>query len=792
MAPAPSRVVEPAFVPPPKPAVFATCPKCHGRNVTDALLCQGMGSLLTNYGRWYQRCLQCTWWHWFGPSTPVDAIPSDVQVNHLLRRTSQLSQPVSPVSVICQQPGCPKRPCLANKLCKRNPPCCLSCCAAAGGCSIHRKIATNRTIREMAATTAPPLPATYPVPTPVLVSQAPSHLPVIQPSASMSSASVPSSVSTVVAPRTYARALNPSYAHGWINAHSERAANMEKIEVSQRAAESADNTTTVVLWTKKDEEPFILKVSNATPGSFRVCEHTPLVSRLSDYGNLVQVFDACSNQWVSHAFDLAVPVARNARVLLHAEHLMEEDCVRFNENRSLLSSKGKRTYDSRSPPPTPSKRARRSNSSHTPSPATPIVLFVPASTSSLTSEVMSSSSIVPINSPSTTSAPGQVTSTQLTFPCVYACQMVPMLKEISRLDKLPEIKAAFTRHFPGCLFAKSTVYKHRLTYKKARDMKLVDNYVKAGLTVDGRWNDLKEKVEATWIKGTVSSSDGHPSPESTPTLTPTPPTSTAHLSPEPSHIMVISDDAMMSEEVGVQGHSRTMKVEWFITEEGVISSYYTPQSSSTEVQILSEQPSCSGNKKSVWKFSAHVDGHAYITTFAAKSVIPKDPLWWQPWMNEDSAYFHEGLHLTTCSNLAMAFTSWAGEMDVVIQNFSFPDVFLFTQKDTSQRYIAQQWLEGNILSDLSTSSWGPTLEAFSHWTYSQTKSQAVCMNFQGIETGIGLYIYDCETHQGDSETQSFLGSDSSILFIWEIGHICNSICQGLFLEPLTGLHGFQY
>jgi hypothetical protein len=44
-----------SLLPTRQPEPLGDCPACSGATLSEVLLCQGKGSMVTNFGRWYQR-----------------------------------------------------------------------------------------------------------------------------------------------------------------------------------------------------------------------------------------------------------------------------------------------------------------------------------------------------------------------------------------------------------------------------------------------------------------------------------------------------------------------------------------------------------------------------------------------------------------------------------------------------------------------------------------------------------------------------------------------------------------
>lgn len=164
----------------------------------------------------------------------------------------------------------------------------------------------------------------------------------------------------------------------------------------------------------------------------------------------------------------------------------------------------------------------------------------------------------------------------------------------------------------------------------------------------------------------------------------------------------------------------------------------------------------------------------------------------------------------------------------ILEAFSIPQIFFFTQTDDTQRYICQQWLEGINITNLSTSFWGPTLDAFSHHTYIQSNKQFVFLDFQGMLLiflfrqltldkirhnnqlkSFYLWLWNSQVRHdplttlnwtnivvyfrldSDSE-QQFLNGNNTLLLTCEQTHQCNSLCEDLLYNFFWLLQIFAY
>lgn len=248
-----------------RPEPASECPSCKKVGVLGHLL-QGVGngSIVTNWGRWFQRvcsilsllvhplnscfqCNGCSHFHWHNDPTPIEAIPEDVLLRYTLRQSSE---------ALLSGSLCPEANCLtannqarrANKECERTPPRCAQCCKGLGGCSVKSHKLSVRDVPPDAIavstnpslTTPPGSLATSAVPptagTSVTVPTAPSASTSHEPMSAVQ--------------RTFARPLKDHYAQGYVVQHQKREEATRKQEQALALAQEMSNVVEVTFWGK--------------------------------------------------------------------------------------------------------------------------------------------------------------------------------------------------------------------------------------------------------------------------------------------------------------------------------------------------------------------------------------------------------------------------------------------------------------------------------------------------------------------------------------------------------------
>ncbi|RDB15793.1 hypothetical protein Hypma_003746 [Hypsizygus marmoreus] len=199
----------------PHPDPRSCCAECNQPSLGPLLLGQRKGNIITNYGRWFQKCNACDAFYWHNPATPIDKIPEDVVMRYVLKQSS-VADGSNLSTLLCSEVNCrnlSNQRRRANKDCAQTPPRCAQCCKAAppkDGCKAHKLS-----------------------PRDVGLSSAMEALPYVQPESS------PAAVENSA--RYYARPLKDDYAWGFVESHRKKLANALKMEESRELMESINN-----------------------------------------------------------------------------------------------------------------------------------------------------------------------------------------------------------------------------------------------------------------------------------------------------------------------------------------------------------------------------------------------------------------------------------------------------------------------------------------------------------------------------------------------------------------------
>lgn len=184
------------------------------------------------------QCYDCKEFIWHTPSTPLNNIPTDVQISFAMRQSASVAAEGSASAVLCAGNNCltsTNQRRRANKECDRSLPHCSACCKGLGGCRVHRL--SQRDIPLAVTQPSAPIGPNVPDSTPSVAaaSAVPPPAPVqVQPSGT----------------RALARPLDLSYGLAYLEAHRKSREAQEKIEAEQRLASSISNTVLIVLWNK--------------------------------------------------------------------------------------------------------------------------------------------------------------------------------------------------------------------------------------------------------------------------------------------------------------------------------------------------------------------------------------------------------------------------------------------------------------------------------------------------------------------------------------------------------------
>jgi hypothetical protein len=210
---------------------------------------------------------------------------------------------------------------------------------------------------------------------------------------------------------------------------------------------------------QKHEAPVSIRVVNSAPGKFIFAEHYALADTLNGHTVIAVLAFQPRRDWVLQNTDVPIPVTPNTRILAHLRGLTDKDCSQLKDELAYLPILGKRNRTESAP-------------------------SVPGANTQL-----------PIMPPPSTSLPAL--SNPATFPLVYVCDMLPGMTALAALPTLSSfgtITPVFEQHFPGLPVVRKTILKHRLVFRRATSLGIVDEFRRHGHTDAGKWSALVNAV----------------------------------------------------------------------------------------------------------------------------------------------------------------------------------------------------------------------------------------------------------------------------------------------------------
>lgn len=176
-------------------------------------------------------------------------------------------------------------------------------------------------------------------------------------------------------------------------------------------------------------------------------------------------------EWRLQSSTLAIEVISGARILVRNRHMAVEDCIGIAEQLGgLQEALGIRRTGTSAPP----KVIPLSSAVHNP-PKKPLHQAVTSSSST-----------------------GGIAGKSLSFPLVYACDMVPGLRKLQGLKDCDK-PATFLQYFPECSYKRSTVGGALTMLNRALTADILDTYVEYGHTPRGTWKELIKAVRGAFI-----------------------------------------------------------------------------------------------------------------------------------------------------------------------------------------------------------------------------------------------------------------------------------------------------
>ncbi|KAF9470684.1 hypothetical protein BDN70DRAFT_901919 [Pholiota conissans] len=463
----------------PKPPFWSLqCPNCAQVSLKEPEECKGTGVIIENYGRWYQKCYKCGVYIWHNHPTNPNQIPPHVR--EVLEYRKSLQSPASHAERIpCQEPGCTtaaRQPRDANRLCQAVPVRCLACCIRLGGCSFkgHRIVPASESNIGQGSSTQPS-PSNSQTSASQVSVESRSFQPQVSYTQPPASQPFSGSSSQALQPRTYARALTGQYGTAYRDAQRQRESN---------------------------RRPIYMTVLSSQPGYLLVRDDQAIMSFFKD-AQLISVFQPSQGDWVIQSIDIPVSVHRDVRLLIRPITIELEDCISIDEEVSkalqesmLLPSSSRfsaRRTASRVAVASSSHQSLPPQSQTTPPPQPHLnpVLGNAQQETSLSS--LSALSVPPDFAPLAFPDLQERQIGPVPFPRISATTMLiglrPMLTMINRPEK--EIKAEFSKQFPGSVYRKSTLN----TFRNARGPSIFNKYLNYGAAEAGSWKAFRKEVD---------------------------------------------------------------------------------------------------------------------------------------------------------------------------------------------------------------------------------------------------------------------------------------------------------
>ncbi|PPR06244.1 hypothetical protein CVT26_004895 [Gymnopilus dilepis] len=358
----------------------------------------------------------------------------------------------------------------------RFPQRCKTCCLADGGCGLkgHKKVpgdAPTRTASAATVAAARPLSLTAPSSGLSLPVAGPS-LPVAEPSPLVASSS-PLPAATVTRPgeltasaassqpvhRDYGRALAGDYARGYDEMQRAREERERRASAEQRAAKLVESTIRVVLWTPSTYEPVLFNVVSEYADKVVLAEQRILMPTFVDqHISSVEFLDIETVEWIAQDFELPNSIVTpNQYLRLHPFQVNPSLCKKLDHYVGLAveqSPNSRHRTSRKRPRPSDSYEPTIAGRVHPPAP--------PAAAAAMPS---------PSNGSSV--RPGTLE---------YVCDLAAGLDALLSLHTAETLKAGSHDQFPGYKFAPSTVHRYRQTYKSAKNLGLLQEFLQHGQT----------------------------------------------------------------------------------------------------------------------------------------------------------------------------------------------------------------------------------------------------------------------------------------------------------------------
>ncbi|TFK91004.1 hypothetical protein K466DRAFT_483681 [Polyporus arcularius HHB13444] len=803
-------------------------------------LCSGLGLDIQNYNRWYQACSNkaCDRLEWYGPRTPLEAIPQEVQLAHALNASLRQDQHTTG-TVYCANPNCRShqngRPRRANKECVRVPPFCSVCCTSCTPlvkCKAHRLSAVENTVlclqpyspsatssAASASITLSSTPTTSTslssAPTASMLSSLASNMSITPSDLTLSAIPTPSSVlaatttpqsSVPAAPpklagRSYARPLEEGYAKPWLMRHRVKEEKAALVDATRKVQVQVINTVTVLYWARVCQhglaapfEPCLkAKVASSHSGVLVLSEHMDLVDAVpADAKGRVKVYNAAEREWFTQALALPVPVPLSRRVLVRNLDLDDDDCPDLDSEVLAAGGNGKRSRrDSVLSTPT---KVRKFSHETTPTASRympiPEVECLDSATSEGTGQLAalaappSPSPLTvrdPVLGPGPSAPPGTSPAVKggrnfspIPFPPRFACDMDARMPLLVGVSEKHE--EHFARAFPGSKFVSSTFQRHRNYYIAAKKYGILEPYVAAGQTPQGLWRTIWRRLTALTSLAT--------GPQEQPIMVRPP------LPSEETQPSVSSNFSLTRGQESAPSDLRAPT-----PPPPSPSSFPSLSQSSSSPHIariewfdgfgtqFGSRWSADTEAVEVWVSNKPVRSGRLKDIFTMGILVPK--------RFSDSAYFAKAVRISNLPpywhrDFSSAWDVQYREAYRLARAGDIAAMFLFEAIQEHQAFVhsasslRHNYGQLTIPSHLDPSGLlARTLSAFSHYSLER---HGLCFdNFEGVYVDTVPTFYGCKTHSSHAHVED---SGKFGINLFAASHVCNSICHAIGLSAL--------
>ncbi|KAF9543545.1 hypothetical protein CPC08DRAFT_770214 [Agrocybe pediades] len=554
--------------------------------------------------------------------------------------------------------------------------------------------------------------------------------------------------------RFYAQPLDPNYGsrtqEAWVKAHLHRQEQMQRFANEKLIIEQQNLAKDVKVWYQAGSPPKTIRVTLSTPDIFVPDEHPALREVLGYDAQFLDVFHVTpsSSSWTMQMWSVPVGTVKHQPVLVMRTGLQPEECEGVTEAVVMLVA----ATDANAVHPRDTHRSPSKKGKDKEVPPHVLESSAPSSSPPTSSQVTSSSAnhlenpLSSLHHPSaelqTPAATLDLPSshrrphhdpTERKFPLVYACDMAKGLEAMVALTERPlsEVKAAFKKHFSGCVFVRQTYYKHKKFYRDAKKFGILQDFVLRQHTDGGRWSQLVKVVQPL---SKACAEVSVPAVAS---------------SASDSDVEIIEKEDMAPEEEGPPYEVMSVFVETYNYHNGELGTW-RPDGQPQPATIHLEPFKTTDQRKNIyWMICAWEEWWKDQDCVLKKVSLPG--IWWEPAPNKDIVYVVEGMRLSRAHFILQDFKACAERMEVTIHPIDFTPTFLVSTRSAIEG-IAQPALSGKVFTRQTLFVEGlslavDTLDAYAHYLLIETRGLNSIEDLQGMTLRDDtLCLFDCTTH----------------------------------------------